>query len=204
MVGIGLETARDDWRALCMNKGCKTSIYLEVIGSLRELDISYSNHVLLGMPFLTPKEAIEDAVATIRFSFAVGAEQVILMVANLQSNTLTNWLWKRRLYDLPKLWAPLQVLAMLEPDERSRIVIKGIDKMIPEPLAYAKNCPKCTAEVCRLIERWNETRDYGVIQKALTFCDCRKAWLREMEEASDESTWGREIYQRIMTELGLA
>jgi len=133
-IGIGLETVRDDWRALCMNKDCKTSTYLEAIDCLREVGISYSNHVLLGMPFLTPKEAIEDAIATIRFSFHVGAEQAILMVVNLQQNTLTHWLWKRGLYQLPKLWAPLEVLTMLEPHERPRVVIKGIDKMIPEPL----------------------------------------------------------------------
>lgn len=84
------------------------------------------------------------------------------------------------------------------------VVIKGIDKMVPEPLAYAENCPKCTAEVRDLIERWNETRDYAFIQEGLECCDCRKAWLQNLEEIEDESTWRRETYERVMSGLGLA
>jgi len=201
MVGIGLETASEDWRALCINKGLSTDTYIEAVEGLQQLGISFANHVFLGKPFLTPREDIEDAVAAIRFSFEVGSEFAILMVSHLHPNTLTYWLYERHLYELPKLWAPLQVLSMLEPATRSRVVIKGVDKMSPEPIAFASNCSRCTDEVCRLIEMWNQTRDYAFVEAALNSCDCREAWLRELNRTGEGDRWRRTLYETVISEL---
>lgn len=201
MIGIGLETSNDHWRSLSVNKGLSMDTYLKGVETLRRLGIPFSNHVLLGKPFLTASEDIEDVLTTIRFSLGIGSQFAILMVAHLQPHTLTHWLWTRRLYALPSLWSAIEILTRLAPDMRSRVVIKGIDKMIPEPLAFATTCHRCTKDICQLIESWNQTRDYMLIERALVFCDCRDQWLAELSTPIDAETRRHLIYENIMTGL---
>lgn len=180
-VGIGLESSDDFIRRFCVNKGYKTRMYFKAVEAVREVGISHYDYVLLGKPFLSPREDIEDAVETIKFAFDHDATMAALMVTNLQPHTLTYELSRRGLYDLPKLWAPLRVIELLPESKRSLVAIKGVDKAAPMPLAFARNCDKCTAKVLDAIVKWNYTRDYKFLETVQGCCDCKDEWLNMIQ-----------------------
>lgn len=180
--GIGLESSDDFIRQFCINKGYRLRTYEKAILALDQCDIKHYAYVLLGKPFLSASEDVEDAVKTIRFALARGANMIILMVTNLQLGTLTHWLWQSGLYELPKLWAPLKVLGRLSPDERQKVAIKGVDKAVPTPLEFAQNCERCTPQVIDAIIQWNYSGDYRMIESVQECCSCKREWLSKTDE----------------------
>jgi len=179
-VGVGLESVNDFIRNVCFNKGFEIDLFVKAVQALRDHDMEFFSYVLLGKPFLTVAEDVQDAVETIRFSLQQGG-LALLMVANLQEYTLTHWLWERNEYKLPKLWAAIRVLEMLEPEERMKVAIKAIDKAVPPPKAFAANCPNCTSIVSNAIVGWDLTGDYGLIERVQNCCDCKKEWNVEFD-----------------------
>ena len=173
-VGIGLESSNDFIRQCCLNKGYKLGIFLKALDALEKTDISVDSYVMLGKPFLNRRENIEDAVNTINFAFNQGAEWAILMVANIQPYTLTNWLWRRGLYQLPSLWDAIEVIHRLPDDRKSMVLIKGVDKALPTPLIFSTTCPNCNEKVIDAIRKWNLTGDYNLLKECREFCTCWK------------------------------
>lgn len=171
-VGIGLESSNDFIRQGCLNKGYKIRVFLKAIETLNKSNISFDTYVILGKPFLNRRENIEDAVNTINFAFDHGAEWAILMVSNIQPYTLSNWLWRRRLFQIPSIWDAIEVISLLSDDRKHQVLIKGIDKALPTPITFSTTCPKCNKTINDRIRNWNLTGDYDLLKSCKEFCDC--------------------------------
>ena len=197
--GIGLESCDDYIRNVYINKGFSIKQYEKAIRIITDLELSFANHVLLGKPFLSPKEDLEDVVNTINYTFDVGAELAILMVSHLHKNTLTMHLFQLGLYKLPSLWAIIEVLEKISPKDRSKVVVKGIDKMFPEPFQYATSCERCRDELRAMIEDWNQNKEFQLLLDAKTLCPCRDEWLLDFQNND-----GRSLRQKIKETLILS
>jgi len=182
--GIGLESASDHVRNYCLNKGFDTDSFLEAINTVKAYGMSFHSYILLGKPFLSPREDIEDVLRAIRLTLENGGIALV-MVANLQPHTLIHWLWQRGKYELPKLWAPLKILELLEPDERERVWIKGLDKGVPTADMYARNCENCTTVIHNALVGWNMTADFSLIEQVRDVCDCRQEWEGHLNDKID-------------------
>lgn len=200
-VGIGLESSNDFVRRFCINKGLALQTFLKGIEALKESDISFDVYVLVGKPFLSPHEDIEDAVTTINFAFDHGAEWVILMVANLQPYTLSYWMHQHKLYQLPKLWSPLAVLEALSEEKRKKVLLKGIDRALPTPKRFASNCEKCTQRVVDAHIQWNLTGDYEVLSRINNGCGCKEEWLNSLDDGFQMQERVEKYYDFISSEI---
>lgn len=180
-VGIGLESSDDFIRNECLNKGTKLEIYLKAIKILKEVGIGYDAYILLGKPFLTPREDIEDAVKSIDFAFHHGFENIILMLSNIQPFTLIYLLWKKRKFSPPMLWSAIEVIKKLSEKYRSNVYIKGFNRAVPVPLEFSSNCNKCNNRVVESLIHWNLTGDFGHIER-IPKCDCIKIWNKKMQK----------------------
>jgi len=194
--GLGLESSSDFIRINTLNKGFRTEAFEEAIKRLREHGIVYDVYVLLGKPFLTERENIEDAYRTVMYSFRMGAFMAIIMVANLQPFTLSYWLWERGLYKLPSLWSAIEVVRRLPEKYRERVIIKGMYRAVPEPAIYAKTCNRCVGQVVDAINRFNLTGDYGHLEELESVCSCRDKWEEEVRNA--EPLDERKLKERLM------
>ena len=109
-ISFGLESSDDFIQQFCINKGRRREDYLKAFDLLRSEGFSFDCYVLLGKPFLTAREDVEDAVRTIRFAIDRGADYVFVMVTNMVDYSLTSYLAERGRYRLPNLWRAVELL----------------------------------------------------------------------------------------------
>lgn len=194
-VSFGLESSDDFVQQYCINKGRRREDYLAAFDLLRSQGFPFDCYVLLGKPFMTAQEDVEDAERTIRFAVDHGSGYIFVMVTNLMDYSLTSYLTERGRYTLPSLWRAVELLERLPPEYRRLVQIKGISHAPVPPRHYARTCDLCTEHVKGAINFWNQTGEFEHI-RTIYSCACRDKF-RQEEWAVQV---GRSLPQRIMSE----
>lgn len=202
--GMGLEAFSDYIRTYCINKGNNLKDYVCAIRTLKKYDFDFHSYILVGKPFLTIKEDIDDALRAIRFTVDNGGVSIVMMT-NHQPYTLVDWLYNNGEYTFPSLWSSIEILELLDPNERNRAWIKGIDKGIPIPYDFPRTCARCTSFVHNAIVGWNYTRDFELINCVSDCCECRDKWQRSYSNSGEESLEEkiRKMYDKIFDKLNI-
>ncbi|MDI9646062.1 MAG: archaeosine biosynthesis radical SAM protein RaSEA [Archaeoglobales archaeon] len=164
-VGIGLESADDFIREKCVNKGFKFEDFLIASKKLKSFGFRVKAYLLLKPPFLSEKEAVEDALNSIKKIESI-ADVVSLNLTNVQKNTLVEKLWYAGLYRPPWLWSAIEVLRKSDLD------------IICDPVAAGKsrgphNCYSCDLEVAKAIRNFSLTQDKSYLE---VYCECKRKW----------------------------
>ncbi len=191
VIAMGLETADDLRRDLCVNKGCTVSEIARALGELRGVADSQL-YVLVGLPFLTEREAIEDAVAAIRAAHALGAGEIHIEPVTLQRHTLLWDLHAAGLYRLPSLHSIYAVLRAVTPD-----ITPYISPFLHMPLPdrIPEGCSFCTDRLVRgLLDGYNIHRTAAVL--SYDPCICMEGWRRRLDDRDD-----RPLPDRILAAL---
>ncbi|WP_290598083.1 MULTISPECIES: archaeosine biosynthesis radical SAM protein RaSEA [unclassified Archaeoglobus] len=173
-VGIGLETADDEIRELCINKGFSFEDFVRATETLKEMGFRAKCYLLLKPPFLSEREAIEDAVKSIK-AVKNYADVVSLNLTNVQKGTLVEKLWRAKLYRPPWLWSAVEVL------KKAKDV--GVE-ILCDPVAAGKkrgphNCGKCDADVSKAIREFSLTQDAKKLEDIK--CECILKWGKVLE-----------------------
>lgn len=175
-IAIGLESADDERRLLCANKG---STYAQIAHAVRTAGEFGETqlYILLGLPFLTESEAVSDSIASIRCASDLGADEIHIEPMTLQRHTLVELLHREGLYRLPSLHSVYAVLRAVTPEIRPYV---SPFLHMPLPDEIPAGCPACTPRLIDgLLRRYNESRDRASLEYAA--CPCRHAWLERME-----------------------
>ncbi len=191
-IAIGLESADDIKRELCMNKGCPIDVIENAVRTLDGIaDIQL--YILLGMPFLTETETIEDSVESIRYAHEIGADEIHIEPATLQRHTLAYLLAAEGLYRLPSLHSLYEVLKRVVPDIRPYV---SPFLHMPAPERIPEGCPECTERlISGLLDRYN----YHLDRASLDYepCTCMDAWRARLAEHDI-----RPLHHRVADALG--
>ena len=179
-IAIGLESASDEVLERNVNKSFRVKDYVRAAELMKEMGIPLKTYLLLKPPFMTEKEAIEDAKRSVLFAAKYSAE-ISLNPINIQSHTLVNRLWKRGEYRPPWLWSVVEVIKATKPEI-------GDVRLVSWPTAGglqrgAHNCGKCDKEVLRAIESFSLTQDLSVFEGL--GCSCEGEW-RDILEIDEE------------------
>jgi hypothetical protein len=177
-VGIGLESARDYVRENCINKGFTLEDFKKVTRACREVGIEVKAYLLVKPPFITEKEAIEDAVRSAFLALRYGASRVSLNPVAVHRDTLVDELWRRREYTPPWLWSIVEIMWRIRRKVSSPILSHptGAGK-----LRGAHNCGRCDAEVYNAIVDFSATQRDAFLEKTMdTGCDCRAIWKAQL------------------------
>ncbi len=108
-VAIGLESASDSIITNSINKGSSFSKYVAAAEILKDLGVELRTYLLFKPPFLSEKQAIDDMLYSIKKAQPY-SKDVSVNPMNIQSNTYVEYLWKRGLYKLPRLWSLARIL----------------------------------------------------------------------------------------------
>ncbi len=170
-VGIGLETADDFVREVCITKGFRFEDFVRAAKVLKSHGIRVKAYLLLKPPFLSEGEAIRDVLNSIKAVRGL-ADVVSINPTNVQSGTYLERLWLRGLYRPPWLWSAVEVLK------------KAKMEAICDPVAYGKsrgphNCGRCDREVAKAIKEFSLTQDESSFEGLN--CRCMKIWERVVE-----------------------
>ncbi len=173
-IALGLESANDNVLSWSINKGFAVKDYDEAARKLKDKGIDVRTYVLLKPPFLTEREAVEDAERTIAHA-SKASSCISLNPVNVQKGTLVERLWRTWAYRPPWLWSVLEVL-------RST---KGIDsKIVCDPSGGGKergahNCGKCDGVVLDSVKAFSLSQDHSRL--GAPDCECRGIWESVME-----------------------
>ena len=177
-IAIGLETADDRKRELCLNKGCSLREIARAVGEAQRAGAGVHLYVLLGLPFLTEAESVEDAVESLECARDLGADEIHIEPLTIQRHTLIERLHHAGLLRLPSLYSLYETLERALPAIRPYV---SPFMHMPLPDIIPSGCPICTDTLIEgLLERYNIARDRESLARPA--CSCEVEWRSRMEE----------------------
>lgn len=203
-ISIGFETCDDFIRQYCVHKGAASGTFLRAFRNLDAEGISFATYVLYGKPFLSEGEDIDDCVKTIEYATSTGADRILLMIANRQPGTLTDWLASKGKYKLPNLRGPFQILESLSEGARARVTVHGFAKSLPMAQEFARSCPRCTACLADTLRQWNYTGKPQLLYRATELACCRDSFLTSLDRARPRHVLEEEIMREWKQSLSFS
>jgi len=175
-VGVGLETADDTIREKIINKGFTFKDYKKATDIMKKNNVKIKTYVLIKPPFLSEKQAIDDAIKAAEKIKDI-TDIVSFNPVNVQRNTFVNYLWQRKMYRPPWLFSIVEILKKskeIAPDIRIKCDIVGGGN-----IRGAHNCRECDKQFLKLIEDFSLTQDTRIFEKLN--CICYDKWLDQLE-----------------------
>ncbi|MFQ6136146.1 MAG: archaeosine biosynthesis radical SAM protein RaSEA [Candidatus Hydrothermarchaeales archaeon] len=170
-VGVGLESTNDEVRINCINKGFSLEDFETALDTCNRLGIEVKAYLLIKPPFLTEKEAIQDAINSGVEAHKLGVSRISYNPMNIQKGTLVDLLWRRGEYRAPWLWTVVEVL---------REVSKKVDiPVLSHPTAAGRkrgvhNCGGCDGELYKAIIDFSITQNPNHLKDLE--CVCKNEW----------------------------
>jgi len=180
-VGFGVESSDEYIRNVCINKGLNLETLEKAVEMVHDVGGEVVLHVFLKPPFLTEREAIDDAVSTIEYCASLDVKRIVLMAANVKQSTFSGWLFQKGEYKTPWLWSILQVLQLVSVEAREITSVYGFKCGIPM-LSISRNCSKCTDQIRASLDDFCQKHESKIIEEAFSVdCECKKEWIKNLE-----------------------
>jgi archaeosine synthase beta-subunit len=176
-IGVGLESYNEEIRDLCLNKGLSNNDFNEVGARIRGHKTKLLAYVLIKSPFLTEKEAIDDAINTVKFAFNIGFEVVSLEPVSVQDFTLTSYLYEAGYFRTPWIWSVIEIVKATHMLGFVRI---GGFEFFPVPKIFTHNCHLCNEKMIRAIQQFNSNYNISVFNDLN--CKCKNDWEFDLSE----------------------
>lgn len=179
-IGMGIEAENEVVRNVCINKQGTNNQFINTVKLLKKFNILPLSYVMLKPPFLTEREAIEEAVATAHFAEKIGFTRISFEPMSIHSYTLVEALTYTGDYKVPWLWSVVEVTKRCA-DIAKIFGIGGIG-YYPIPKRYSHNycCDNeysCSRNFSNAIIEYNKSRDIKVFD--VLSCNCRSIWESE-------------------------
>jgi radical SAM enzyme (TIGR01210 family) len=172
--GIGLESADDYIRNEIVKKGLSKKAFTRTIGIVKAADCDLLVYLLIKPPHLSEKEAIADAIASVRYVFETAAAyevetRVAFEPVFICENTPLEKLFQKAQYRLVNLWSVVEILKQVH--HYGNIFVGLSDENLSKE-RLPRSCPRCNGALVRAIEDFNRTQDISPLT-ALN-CSCKK------------------------------
>jgi radical SAM enzyme (TIGR01210 family) len=171
-VGIGLETSNDFVREHMINKGFKFKDFERSANYLKSHGVRVKAYLLLKPPFLSEREAIEDALNSIKDIKGL-VDVISLNPTNVQSGTYLENIWRKGLYRPPWLWSVVEVL------KNSKDIEVISDPVGAGSLRGPHNCGRCDKIVVKAIREFSLSQDASVFENLN--CKCMELWKKILD-----------------------
>lgn len=180
-IGIGLESSDKFVRETCINKGFNLKSFEKAVEIIKKAGATLLVYVLVKPPFLTEKEAIDDAVETIKHAFKLGKNlgirtKIALEPVLIKSPSLVYYLYKKDLYNHVWLWSIVEILKQVSTLGDIQVGVS------PEGMEWHEmpgNCKKCTQRIIDVIVEYNRSQDIDLFNDL--DCKCIEKWKKELE-----------------------
>lgn len=201
VIEIGLETIRMDYHEKVIMKGIDLSAYDAVIALIRSFGFGADVNIMVGLPFLSTKEQMEDVLHTIHWVTARGGRPVLFPL-NVKPYTLLMEAYHAGFYRVISQWLLLLILDALPEDELEQVIAVwyggreedyGTDS---EHAVFPHACRSCSEAILKFYREFaklprGEKRKNLLLQLfAEADCQCleqaREEVLREPEDTFEE------------------
>lgn len=177
VVELGVESL-DPWVLKhCINKDTGSASVETAVRRIHHHGAFATANVLVGTPFLSLNEQIQDSIRTVRGVLDMGFDNAVVFPVSVKRHTLTGWLWDRGLYRQPSLWALVDVLRALDPEVLGRVFISWHRPRTQIPPGQTApigptTCPACYETVATLMDRWRSEIDRPSLLREIDALQC--------------------------------
>lgn len=198
-VGMGFDSEKEIVRNLIISKGVSKEGFERAVEVTRRLGVRSVVYLLLKPPFLTEREAIEDAVKSTLYVSSVGPTEIHYETVTVETDTLVDQLYTSGLYRPMWLWSIIEIL--------KRVRSFAMPYMTPlryiaQALDGPHNCPVCTEIVTeRIYNRY--CMDWDLAHFADLDCPCRAEWSEVVRKEPSLSLEER-VWEGVMVEEKLS
>lgn len=183
-VAIGLESASDEVRQKCVNKGFSFADYESACRLLQSKGAAVRTYLLLKPSYLTEREAVDDIAGSIT-KVAELSQIISVNPVNVQKGTVVESLWRKGLYRPPWLWSLIEVLKEANISSKTRLVSAPSGGGTRRGV---HNCGKCDRPMLNAIQEFSLSQDVKLLKG--WDCGCREEWLDWLELEAHAATTG--------------
>ena len=170
IVSIGLESANDLVRELCINKTCTKPSFENAVNLLKVNGYSTDVFLMVKPPFLTEEESIEDTIKSIEYCAKLGILNPTLCPARIAPNTVLDMLYHTKKYYPLWLWTLLDIISNTRKYSTPRIAISNLRYEKHPNSLLASNCKICTKTLIDSIDLYNSSGSIAAFENIT--CDC--------------------------------
>lgn len=206
---IGIESSNEWIRNYCVNKVFENSYVENVIRELNSKGIMTIVNIVVGIPFLSLKENIEQATESVRWALRCGASKCSLFPVNLKPFTLVYWMQKNDMYNQLSLWALIDILGRIRKPFLSRVDINWYHHFPPmqnplykESIIGPYTCDECYNKVIALLDEYflGDVDRVKIVDELKSIkCDCKDLYNHSLNVSltSTLSSRVKEAYIKI-------
>ncbi|MCL2607849.1 MAG: archaeosine biosynthesis radical SAM protein RaSEA [Methanomassiliicoccaceae archaeon] len=174
-VALGLESSDDEVLRISVKKGFTPADSRNAGLMIKKAGLTVRTYLLLKPPYLSERDAIDDAVSSAMFADEF-SDEISLNPVNVQRFTPLERMWKRGDYRPPWIWSLTEVLKRCSGSVGSRLMSSpsggGSQRGV-------HNCGVCDKDVLTSIERFSFSQNIKDLEAVS--CDCTGTWQRSME-----------------------
>lgn len=183
-IEVGVESLSREVLYYSLNKMTVLKEISQLSEMIHAVDFKLITNVMLGAPFLTLKNQIEDAVNSIRNLFDKGVDYVILFPVNIKQYTLVYWLYQNEMYTRVYGQTVIKVLNQIDKKLLDRVDVVWYGNRKQANPAYELDiigpyyCEECSDKMMNFFECFNMEENLNK-RKELLFninclmCDCK-------------------------------
>lgn len=214
-VGYGFESGNDWIRKAIINKPIPLDME-DRIDSLKEQGARISGHVMMGLPFLSEEESIEDAVSSIkeitrpREGHHPLCDHALLLITNVKPATTVGVLHEKGAYTTPSLWSVAEVIRRLGPSYVDAFQVFGFEVADTKKVrAFSGDGAPGEEALRSVLREWRGRQsDFDALLAVFNdprFSEEKRSWeqLRMQTPQSDLAHRAAEGYVRLLKTLAI-
>lgn len=193
-IEMGLETTNPLYQSHIIMKGIDMADYEHTVTLIQSFGFVAEVNIMVGLPFLSPKEQFDDAVHTMKWALDHGCGLVIFPM-NIKPYTLLMEMFHSGHYRPISSWMLPLLLDTLSGPQLEHVTVAWYgnrEEIYPETeerAVFPRSCPSCTIEIERFYRQFLKTVE-GDARKSLLAqlisqagrcgCDCLSATRNEI------------------------
>lgn len=183
IIALGLETINQEYQDLIIGKGINIENFEKRIALIKSYGFSIELNLMLGLPFLSPREQFIDTLNTLKWVYFHHCRPILFPI-NVKPYTLLMEMYKNGQYSPISHWLILLLLEQLTEEELSQIILVWYGNRIEDynDSALQQIPPVACVKCLPIIESFYidfAATDSGVERKKIVcdtlhkpFCDC--------------------------------
>ncbi len=170
-IEMGLETANPVYQSHIIMKGIDLAAYERTVALIQSFGFLAEVNIMVGLPFLSPKEQFDDAVRTMEWAFRHGCSLVVFPM-NIKPYTLLMEMFRSGHYQPISSWMLPLLLDTLSGPQLEQVTVAWYgnrEEIYPgtqERAVFPRSCPSCAAEIDRVYRQFPKSAG-GDERKAL-------------------------------------
>ena len=151
---LGLESSNDEIRRNCLLKNISNDLFIEKIKLIHSFNMEVIANILIGTPFLSSNEQLNDTLESILWCFKNGIDEVDIFPINVKPYTLLMELYESNKYNVISHWLLIELLNRVPLEYLSNIYLawygnRQLEYENGEQTIFPQSCTACHNDIMK-------------------------------------------------------